>query len=309
MPEERLVKESVIEAFIWPRDSIMLPQEWLLAPAPEVQSLNIYAGNSVGMSKQSGQSKQLPVRQQNSPTQHTPTYTVSTRIQGNLNDDFEQIAKILGVDKAAFLRACVDNFVSWNRIFLDHWKRKPEYISYIKKRLAELPSQQVKVIGGHLAELPEPALVILADELLASSQKVWKEILAIEEAYDIELVAKEDVFALPGAVATFEREDEEKFVGLNLLQVEDAIAILTGAEKKIDLKETLEEDVWTDWIELCSLSLILALKRAFEKHGPKDILNGALKHRNSSRVEISASGKLSRTGTTVKLPVSFNGGK
>jgi len=220
---------------------------------------------------------------------------VSVRLTPKVYEEFSKVCGLLQLNKADFLRGCIEKLCYENEIILKHHDKTEEYIEFIKNEFSKLPRDKIEVENGSWDTVEDVSIFIFFVELWSSSEKVWN--------------CWYDTF---GDYEFFDEEGEEVkgFRESHLFDPIDIGLLLVKRKTGIDIPDLLEADIWCDTIENKKISLVMAVKNAIEKFSAEDVLNDSLKRISREfgapvKAIVNAKGEFKRTGDFLLSPVKF----
>jgi len=224
--------------------------------------------------------------------------TISVRLSADLVKKFDDVTKIMPLGKSDFIRGCIQKLCDDNELLIDHSHQADQYLEFIKKEISKLPKNMVIVKNGSWKDVSNSTILILCDELWRASKSVFNEWQKLNEKYGIEHLDFLDF------------SDAEESEGLLDL---GAIALLatkkTSSIEASDIHLFLEQEMWSDSMEIHKISLSYAVKKAFEKESAEKVVKKYLDNeeirRNMKplRVSIDARGEFRRSGGLLYLPI------
>ena len=224
--------------------------------------------------------------------------TISVRLTDDLLKKFDAVTKIIPLGKSDFIRGCIEKLCDDNEVLIDHSTKTKQYFEFIKEELSKLPENVVAVKNGSWRDVGNSIILILCDELWRTSKTVFNEWQKFNEKYGI----------AHGGFSDFSDAEESD----GLLDLESLALLVTKKTTSIepsDIHRFLEEEMWSDPLEIDKITLTYAVKKAFEKKSAKKIIKQYLEseeiRRNMKplRVSIDARGEFRRSGGLLYLPV------
>jgi hypothetical protein len=222
--------------------------------------------------------------------------TISVRIPSKLSQNFQEAGDLLGVNKADFLRGCIEKLCHDNSLLVENYPKMDNYLNDLKTALGKL--KNVRIENGTWENAVAASMFVLCDDLWSLSKKVfdcWKELLREYNLTYWDSEKQEEITDFSQAKdGTFDFED---------------FGLLMAEKSPIEIDDLLEEGLWYDLLEMKKVTLLLSVLKAIKKHSAETIIGDYLK--TSSNVDnvtrktvvIDATGKFSRSGNRLIYPV------
>jgi len=186
--------------------------------------------------------------------------TISVRLTDDLLEKFDTVTTILRLGKADFVRGCIQKLCDDNAVLIDHHTNINEYVDFIKKELAMLSQDLLKVENGSWKDVKDSTIFLLCSEFWRTSKTVFSSWKKLIEEYNV----------LVRAFKEFSKDLEEWWVHTSFT--------FEGAqiENVVDLIDDPEEHAWLDYSAILNTTYSYATKKAIEETSAEKIVRDLL---------------------------------